>query len=196
MPPGVRPTTSVAIAEMTSDIHALSAMAWQLLTGKAPLAGAETLSNEVAELLLRGLKAGDSERWHATEMLYALERDVPLATPEEVGAWVARVGARELALRDAVLTAAAQDAIGDGPSSYLRPRLATGPFSPPRGRMATLIGVAPSGAALPEVVEPVLESGVVKRPSKRKMSPIVSVMLVLMSFAAVFALAWTLAKLT
>ena len=72
-----------------------------------PTAFAPDLDARLDAIVMKGLAQNVRERWAtAREMALALERDVPLATPAQIGEWVESLDAASLSERRALVAAA------------------------------------------------------------------------------------------
>jgi serine/threonine-protein kinase len=157
-----------------SDLFAASVVLWEMLTGKRLYAGADSgavlmriVSGEVIapsahnpslpaavdEIVLRGLARDPNVRFASAQaMAEAIAASMDVASPAEVGAWVAATAAERLAERASLLDSAKQEPHGvestaaQATSPVVVP--ATGPAAPrSRWIIAALAAVAVASAA-------------------------------------------------
>ncbi len=117
-------------ASRATDVYAASVVLWEALTGKRLFLGndehatignvlagnvpppsefAPAISPELDQIVLRGLARDPAKRYSAAlEMVHALSMACPIASPLEVGAWVASLAEDEIARSAQILSAIEQ----------------------------------------------------------------------------------------
>lgn len=170
---------SGGVVSRQADIYAAAVVLWEALAGRRlfdgetealvlvraiegridpPSAVNPQLDESVDSVVLRGLARDPALRFAtAREMALAIEQNIGLASPYEVGEWVEHVAAEELGRRAARIAEIESSSLGAPAASSPKIGLSAGPAEPPHSQVSSI-----------SVSRPAISSGVPAKKSSAK----------------------------